>query len=118
MMAGHYGQAKQFKRHQRQLRILRSRLGRIIRDIRRKIEGQAALENTFALPLSRDSQIRSQQQRQRGFKLYSFHAPELECIGQGRSSRALRVRRQSLHRHQQPPFSRGPVRAPRQGATR
>uniref|UniRef100_UPI000560CCF4 IS5 family transposase n=1 Tax=Bradyrhizobium yuanmingense TaxID=108015 RepID=UPI000560CCF4 len=55
MMAGRYGHAKQFKRHQRQLRILRSRLGRIIRDIRRKIEGQAVLENTFALPLSRAS---------------------------------------------------------------
>jgi len=41
MMAGRYAHAKQFKRHQRQLRILRSRLGRIIRDICRKIEGQA-----------------------------------------------------------------------------
>ena len=29
MMAGRYAHAKQFKRHQRQLRILRSRLGRI-----------------------------------------------------------------------------------------
>ncbi|MCS3694237.1 hypothetical protein ABIF07_007804 [Bradyrhizobium elkanii] len=64
MMAGRYAHAKQFKRHQRQLRILRSRLGRIIRDIRRKIEGQAVLENAFALPLGRASQIRSQQQRQ------------------------------------------------------
>ncbi|MFK4532230.1 hypothetical protein ABIA00_000413 [Bradyrhizobium ottawaense] len=40
MMAGRYAHAKQFNRHQRQLRILRSRLGRIIRDIRRKIEGR------------------------------------------------------------------------------
>jgi hypothetical protein len=39
MVAGRYAHAKQFKRHQRQLRILRSRLGRIIRDIRRKTEG-------------------------------------------------------------------------------
>src|SRR6266480_2726637 len=39
MMASRYAHAKQFKRHHRQLRILRSRLGRIIRDIRRKIEG-------------------------------------------------------------------------------
>src|SRR3982751_5323115 len=86
MMAGRYAHAKQFKRHQRQLRILRSRLGRIIRDIRRKIEGQAVLENTFALPLGRASQIRSQQQRQRGWKLYSFHAPEVECIGKGKAA--------------------------------
>src|SRR5881398_3182281 len=86
MMAGRYAHAKQFKRHQRQLRILRSRLGRIIRDIRRKIEGQDALEEAFALPLSRATQIRSQQQRQRGWKLYSFHAPEVECIGKGKAS--------------------------------
>ncbi|MET4399312.1 IS5 family transposase [Bradyrhizobium sp. F1.2.1] len=86
MMAGRYAHAKQFGRHQRQLRILRSRLGRIIRDIRRKIEGQPALEEAFALPLGRASQIRSQQQRQRGWKLYSFHAPEVECIGKGKAS--------------------------------
>ncbi|MCP1806800.1 IS5 family transposase [Bradyrhizobium japonicum] len=86
MMAGRYAHAKQFRRHQRQLRILRSRLGRIIRDIRRKIEGQPALEQAFALPLGRATQIRSQQQRQRGWKLYSFHAPEVECIGKGKAS--------------------------------
>ena len=40
MMASRYAHAKQFKRHHRQLRLLRSRLGRIIRDIRRKIEGR------------------------------------------------------------------------------
>ena len=65
---------------------LRSRLGRIIRDIRRKIEGQPGLEQAFALPLGRATQIRSQQQRQRGWKLYSFHAPETECIGKGKAS--------------------------------
>jgi IS5 family transposase len=81
-----YAHAKQFKRHRRQLRIVRSRLGRIIRDIRRKVEGEAALEEAFALPLSRATQIRSQQQRQRGWKLYSFHAPEVECIGKGKAS--------------------------------
>jgi IS5 family transposase len=86
MMAGRYAHAKQFRRHQRQLRILRSRLGRIIRDIRRKIEGQPALEQAFALPLGRATQIRSQQQRQRGWKLYSFHAPEVECIGKGKAA--------------------------------
>jgi IS5 family transposase len=37
-----------FNRHRRQLRILRSRLGRIIRDIGRKIAGQPALQEVFA----------------------------------------------------------------------
>src|SRR6201993_155706 len=86
MMAGRYAHAKQFKRHHRQLRLLRSRLGRIIRDIRRKIEGRPELEAAFAAPLMRAAQIRSQQQRQRGWKLYSFHAPEVECIGKGKAS--------------------------------
>ena len=86
MMAGRYAHAKQFNRHRRQLRTLRTRLGRIIRDIRRKITGQPALEEAFQWPLACASQIRSQQQRQRGWKLYSFHAPEVECIGKGKAS--------------------------------
>ena len=86
MMAGRYAHAKQFNRHRRQLRILRTRLGRIIRDIRRKITGKPELEAAFEWPLMKATQIRSQQQRQRGWKLYSFHAPEVECIGKGKAS--------------------------------
>jgi len=86
MMAGRYAHAKQFNRHRRQLRILRTRLGRIVRDIGRKIAGQPTLEGAFQWPLARANQIRSQQQRQRGWKLYSFHAPEVECIGKGKAS--------------------------------
>src|ERR1700740_1260746 len=85
MMAGRYAHAKQFQRHHRQLRLLRTRLGRLIRDIRRKIAGQADLETVLEWPLARAEQIRSQQQRQRGWKLYSFHAPEVECIGKGKA---------------------------------
>ena len=60
-MTGRYADAKQFKRHQPQLRI---RLGQIMRDIRRKIESPPALEEAFALSLGRASQIHSQQRRQ------------------------------------------------------
>jgi IS5 family transposase len=86
MMAGRYAHAKQFNRHRRQLRILRTRLGRIIRDIRRKITGTPDLEAIFEWPLTRANQIRSQEQRQRGWKLYSFHSPEVECIGKGKAA--------------------------------
>jgi len=84
MMAGRYAHAKQFNRHRRQLRLLRIRLGRLIRDIRRKIAGHP-IEAAFEAALARAAQIRSQQQRQRGWKLYSFHAPEVECIGKGKT---------------------------------
>src|SRR6201997_4819286 len=52
MMAGRYAHAKQFNRYQRQLRLLRTRLGRLIRDIRRKIADQAELEAAFERPLA------------------------------------------------------------------
>jgi IS5 family transposase len=70
MMAGRYAHAKQFKRHHRELRFLRTRLGRLIRDIGRRIRGNPDLEAAFAVSLSRAMQIRSQRQRQRGWKLY------------------------------------------------
>jgi IS5 family transposase len=86
MMAGRYAHAKQFKRFNRQLKFLRTRLGRLIRDIGRKTSGNRDLEAIFAVPLSKASQIRSQKQRQRGWKLYSWHAPETECIGKGKAA--------------------------------
>jgi hypothetical protein len=50
MMAGRYAHAKQFNRHRRELRILRTPLGRLIRDISRKIAGQESVEAARALP--------------------------------------------------------------------
>jgi hypothetical protein len=41
------------------------------------------LKESFAILLSRADQVRRQRQRQRGSKLYSLHAPEVECIGKG-----------------------------------
>ena len=55
MMASRYAHAKQFRRHHRQLRLLRRRLGRIICDIRRKFTGRPELEAVFEAPISRRS---------------------------------------------------------------
>ena len=85
MMAGRYSHAKQFKRFNRQLKFLRTRLGRLTRDITRKIGDDEELHAIFALPLMKARQIRSQKQKQRGWKLYSWHAPETECIGKGKA---------------------------------
>ena len=85
MMAGRYAHAKQFKRMNKQIKFLRPRLGRVIRDIRRKIDADAERQVAFAGALSKASQIRRQKPRQRGWKLYSWHAPETECIGKGKA---------------------------------
>ena len=47
-----YAHAKQFNRANRALRAIRTMLGRVIRDIGRRIRGEADLEAAFALPLS------------------------------------------------------------------
>ena len=85
IMAGRYTHAKQFKRANRELKFLRTRLGRLIRDIRRKTADDPHLREIFALPLTRADQVRHQRQQQRGWKLYSLHAPEVECIGKGKA---------------------------------
>jgi IS5 family transposase len=85
IMVGRYTHAHQFKRARRELKFLRTRLGRIIRDIRRQIDGNPVLEDRFGSLLDLASRVRQQEQRQRGPKIYSLHAPEVECIGKGKA---------------------------------
>ena len=80
-----YAHAKQFKRANKALRQLRTYLGRVIRDIIRRIADNAALREAFAQMLSLAHSVRHQRQRQRGKKIYSLHAPEVECIGKGKA---------------------------------
>src|SRR6266404_8913094 len=85
MMVGRYTHAHQFKRARCELKFLRTRLGRTIRDVRRKITGSTALEDRFGPPLDLALRVRHQEQRQRGPKVYWLHAPEVECIGKGKA---------------------------------
>ena len=85
IMVGRYSHAHQFKRARRALKFLRIRLGRVIRDIRRKIAGNEALQERFADLLALAHRVRFQDHRQRGPKVYALHAPEVECIGKGKA---------------------------------
>ena len=85
IMVGRYSHAHQFKRARRQLKFLRIRLGRVIRDIRRKIAGDEGLQERFADLLALAHRVRFQDHRQRGHKVYALHAPEVECIGKGKA---------------------------------
>ena len=82
-----YAHAKQFKRANRALRTIRTYLGRVCRDIVRKIKPSAPLREVFARPLSLAFAVREQRQKQRGKKIYSLHAPEVECIAKGKAHR-------------------------------
>ncbi|MGY3532963.1 hypothetical protein ACVILK_003447 [Bradyrhizobium embrapense] len=117
MMAGRYAHAKQFKRHQRQFASCAAGWA-----------GSSAISaaRSKAWPYSRTPSP----SRSAGFPdpLAAAAPARLKAVflpcfrgrvqRQGQSSRALRVRCQSLHRHQQPPGSRRPVRAACQCATR
>src|SRR3546814_4640648 len=61
IMVGRYTHAHQFKRARRALKFLRIRLGRVIRDIYRKIAGDPALEAKFARLLSLAIRVRDQE---------------------------------------------------------
>jgi IS5 family transposase len=82
-----YAHAHQFKRAGKALRKLKTYLGRVIRDIRRRIAGDDGLWKAFVRPLYLAERVRSQDRRQRGRKVYSLHAPEVECIGKGKAHR-------------------------------
>ena len=93
-----YAHAKQFNRATRALKTIRTYLGRVIRDVVRKIKGEAELESAFAHPLMLARRVREQRQHQRGKKslpsgyvprVYSLHAPEVECIGKGSARRNI-----------------------------
>ncbi len=80
-----YAHAKQFKRANKRLRTLKTYLGRVIRDVQRKIAGDKALEAVFARPLSLGHRVLTQKKRQDAPKVYALHAPEVECIGKGKA---------------------------------
>ena len=80
-----YAHAKQFKRAGKALRKLRTYLGRTIRDIGRQIIGDDELQDIFRHPLHLAGRVLNQKQKQQGKKVYSLHAPEVECIGKGKA---------------------------------
>ena len=76
-----YAHAKQFKRARRCTRKLRTILGRVIRDVERKCRRPSA-ETGDLLALAK--RLHLQKRHDKG-KLYSVHAPEVECISKGKA---------------------------------
>ena len=79
--AGRYAHAKQYRRMQREIRKLRTWLGRVIRDVQRKGgELGQALQHKIDI-----AQRLYAQKRDSKNKLYALHAPEVECIAKGKA---------------------------------
>ena len=118
IMVGRYTHAHQFKRARRALKFLRIRLGRVIRDIRRKIAGNERLQERFADLLALAVRVRLQDHRQRGPKVYALHAPEVECIGKGKARAPCEFGGKGLGGDPDHQDQRRPVCAARQGPAR
>jgi len=96
-----YAHAKQFKRAKRSLRTLKTYLGRVMRDIERTIARNPGLNAAFRRELYLAGRVLAQKRGERRAggaqtkkssaqarwprKVYSLHAPEVECIGKGKA---------------------------------
>ena len=81
IMQSRYAHAKQYKRASKQTKQLKTYLGRVYRDIQRKAE-QTDEQLTHLMQLA--ERLLEQQKTSKN-KLYSIHAPEVECISKGKA---------------------------------
>lgn len=81
---GRYGHAKQYRRMRASIRQLKVYLGRVMRDIERQSFDikDSLLQEALAL----SQRLLSQKQDDKN-KLYSIHAPEVECISKGKANK-------------------------------
>lgn len=84
LKANRYAHAKQMRRMRGQVRKLRTILGRVVRDIGRKTAGNEHLGAVFAEEIGKAERLLAQERDSKN-KLYSLHAPEVECISKGKA---------------------------------
>lgn len=79
-----YGYARQTRRMRHSTAKLKTVLGRVYRDIGRKLAEQPeSVQATFAEPMALTQRLLDQQRHDKN-KLYALHAPEVECIAKGK----------------------------------
>ncbi len=82
--ANRYGHAKQMKRMKKQARKIKTYLGCVYRDVQRQLDKLPAKRKYFDDLLLRIEKLLNQERKSKK-KLYSLHAPEVECIAKGKS---------------------------------
>ena len=81
---GRYRRASQMRRAKREVKKLKKFLGCVYRDISRKIQGHHDLEEKMSPVLEQALRLLNQERHSKN-KLYSLHAPEVECIAKGKA---------------------------------
>jgi IS5 family transposase len=82
---GRYAHARQCKRMRRAVRTLRTRVGRVHRDVQRQFGSLSeGVQSKIWELLQRTGRILNQRTKDKN-KLYALHAPEVECIVKGKA---------------------------------
>ena len=79
---GGHAKAKQYGRAKKVLRSIKNIAGRVFRDVERKMSDAAFAAHKGTLLLA--EQVLTQKRHTKG-KVYSVHAPEVECIAKGKA---------------------------------
>ncbi|MFN8010160.1 MAG: IS5 family transposase [Holophagaceae bacterium] len=81
---GRHMKAKQFIRARKQQKVIKLAAGRVMRELERKLSDEAYAEHRGLMLLT--ELLLSQKRKTKG-KVYSLHAPEVECIAKGKAHR-------------------------------
>ena len=84
LQTNRYAHAKQYRRMRGQIKKLRTILGRVVRDIERKTAHNPLLGLLFEGEVTLARRLLTQGRTGKD-KLYSLHAPEVECISKGKA---------------------------------
>jgi IS5 family transposase len=84
ILVGRYGRAGQRKLLRQETRRLKGYLRKLTADVMRKIGENESLQKSMFQPLLQAVRLLEQKQNSK-HKLYSVHAPEVECIGKGKA---------------------------------
>jgi len=82
--AARYAHAKQFKRMRASIKKLKTYLGRVCRDIARKLKNKNELQAIFAHDLSTAFKLLNQTKKSKN-KIYSTHEKDVYCLAKGKA---------------------------------
>lgn len=85
-LIGRYGHAKQYRRLGKAVKTVKNYLGRVYRDLQRQLPTARPLTEAQRTVLEQTQRLLKQQKHGKN-KLYSLHAPEVECLTKGKVHR-------------------------------
>ena len=83
IMVGRYAHARQMKRSNKSLRSVKTMFGRVLRDVERKAKLMNIQDKKLNELLDLGHRLFKQKREDKN-KIYSLHAPEVECIAKGK----------------------------------